>query len=178
MSIHLRVHTQISLPRHLRQQSALDELYGQIDWSVRAIYGNELGWFDGRAEDLYKLPKVEESGRSVSHVHQSFALVFFGIDRLFHIEREMERQIMVVRYTHTHNDRSSFYVHAYIHNYIHTHQGRLVELLGGAAKVLSLAEEAASDHKEDYRWAYHLLKLLKEAKVIGSTSGKQASKLK
>jgi len=45
--------SQIRLPEHLRQDPALDELYGQVDWSVRAIYSNELGWFDGRQERLY-----------------------------------------------------------------------------------------------------------------------------
>jgi len=41
------------LPQHLAIQPYLKELYGQTDWSARAIYGNELGWFDGRAELLY-----------------------------------------------------------------------------------------------------------------------------
>jgi alkyl sulfatase BDS1-like metallo-beta-lactamase superfamily hydrolase len=40
----------VGLPLHLRDNDALDELYGQIDWSVRAIYSGELGWFDGQAE--------------------------------------------------------------------------------------------------------------------------------
>lgn len=59
-------HHQIALPPHLRAQPALDELYGQIDWSVRAIYGNELGWFDGQPEELYKLPHTESAHRLVA----------------------------------------------------------------------------------------------------------------
>lgn len=54
----------VALPPHLRAQTALDELYGQIDWSVRAAYTNELGWFDGTAQALYPLP-VEEQARRV-----------------------------------------------------------------------------------------------------------------
>lgn len=42
-----------SLPQHLAELPALRETYGQVDWSARAIYLNELGWFDGRAEVLY-----------------------------------------------------------------------------------------------------------------------------
>lgn len=57
---------QIALPPHLRAQPALDELYGQIDWSVRAIYGNELGWFDGQELDLYRLPHTESAHRLVA----------------------------------------------------------------------------------------------------------------
>lgn len=44
---------EIGLPEHLRGEPALRELYGQVDWSVRAIYGNQLGWFDGQARNLY-----------------------------------------------------------------------------------------------------------------------------
>lgn len=44
---------QVMLPAHLAGSATLDELYGQVDWSVRAIYNNALGWFDGRTERLY-----------------------------------------------------------------------------------------------------------------------------
>jgi alkyl sulfatase BDS1-like metallo-beta-lactamase superfamily hydrolase len=56
---------EIALPPHLRGQEALDELYGQIDWSVRAVYTNELGWFDGVAEALYRLPVEEQAKRII-----------------------------------------------------------------------------------------------------------------
>lgn len=46
----------IGLPATLADKPALTELYGQIDWSVRAIYGAELGWFDERPEQLYPDP--------------------------------------------------------------------------------------------------------------------------
>lgn len=43
----------LALPSSLASNRALLELYGQIDWSGRAIFGNALGWFDGRPEALY-----------------------------------------------------------------------------------------------------------------------------
>jgi alkyl sulfatase BDS1-like metallo-beta-lactamase superfamily hydrolase len=43
----------VRLPGHLAGAAGLAELYGQVDWSVRAIYGGQLGWFDGRPERLY-----------------------------------------------------------------------------------------------------------------------------
>ncbi|MCA9644894.1 MAG: MBL fold metallo-hydrolase [Myxococcales bacterium] len=55
----------IHLPPHLANAPELAELYGQVDWSVRAIYDNELGWFDGSAESLYPLPKRELSKREL-----------------------------------------------------------------------------------------------------------------
>lgn len=56
----------ITLPAHLASLPALQPRYGQVDWSVRAIYGNELGWFDGRPEALYPLPTAELARRSVA----------------------------------------------------------------------------------------------------------------
>ncbi|MEW5913445.1 MAG: alkyl sulfatase dimerization domain-containing protein [Thermodesulfobacteriota bacterium] len=55
----------IKLPPHLAELPYLKELYGQIDWSVRAIYTNNLGWFDGRADRLYPLPKAQAASREV-----------------------------------------------------------------------------------------------------------------
>ncbi len=43
----------IALPQHLAERADLEELYGQIDWSIRALYTNNLGWFDERTETLY-----------------------------------------------------------------------------------------------------------------------------
>jgi alkyl sulfatase BDS1-like metallo-beta-lactamase superfamily hydrolase len=43
----------VRLPAHLAQSPNLDERYGQVDWSVRALYTGELGWFDGRTHALY-----------------------------------------------------------------------------------------------------------------------------
>ena len=56
----------VVLPPHLAERPHLQPLYGQLDWSARAIYGNELGWFDGEAADLYPLPPAELAARSVA----------------------------------------------------------------------------------------------------------------
>ena len=57
---------ELELPPHLAARPELAELYGQVDWSVRAIYSNELGWFDGRTEALYPLPPEELRARTVA----------------------------------------------------------------------------------------------------------------
>lgn len=54
-----------ALPPHLAAVPSLAELYGQVDWSARAIYTNELGWFDERPETLYPLPAEEEASRMI-----------------------------------------------------------------------------------------------------------------
>ncbi|MEZ4429451.1 MAG: alkyl sulfatase dimerization domain-containing protein [Nannocystaceae bacterium] len=58
--------TRIGLPPHLAHKPYLQELYGQVDWSARAIYGNELGWFDGDPTRLYPLPRREAARREVA----------------------------------------------------------------------------------------------------------------
>ncbi len=55
----------IKLPKHLAEKHYDKEFYGQVDWSVRAIYTNNLGWFDGRADKLYPLPHHEVAKREV-----------------------------------------------------------------------------------------------------------------
>lgn len=48
----------IKLPAHLAGKPYLAEMYGQLDWSVRAIYDGNLGWFDERPEALYPADAV------------------------------------------------------------------------------------------------------------------------
>lgn len=57
---------EIGLPEHLAKSPFLSELYGQVDWSVRAIYGNNLGWFDGDPAALYPPPADEASRREIA----------------------------------------------------------------------------------------------------------------
>lgn len=56
----------VALPPHLSNKPYLLELYGQVDWSARAIYSNDLGWFDGRAEALYPLAASEAARREIA----------------------------------------------------------------------------------------------------------------
>ncbi|MFT5684508.1 MAG: alkyl sulfatase BDS1-like metallo-beta-lactamase superfamily hydrolase, partial [Myxococcota bacterium] len=55
-----------ALPAHLAAVPALAERYGQVDWSARAIYTNELGWFDEHPEALYPLPPDDEARRMIA----------------------------------------------------------------------------------------------------------------
>ncbi len=55
----------MALPAHLAEKRFLDELYGQVDWSARAIYMNNLGWFDGTPIDLYPVVATNAAKREV-----------------------------------------------------------------------------------------------------------------
>jgi alkyl sulfatase BDS1-like metallo-beta-lactamase superfamily hydrolase len=54
-----------ALPAHLGAQAYLLPLYGELHWSLRAMYTNELGWFDGTTADLYPLPEQEVARREL-----------------------------------------------------------------------------------------------------------------
>lgn len=56
---------QVRLPARLANKPYLREAYGQLDWSARAIYTNNLGWFDGRPEKLYPTPAPLAAAREV-----------------------------------------------------------------------------------------------------------------
>lgn len=46
----------VKLPAHLVHLPHLQEYYGTVAWSVRAIYTGYLGWFDGNPTKLGQLP--------------------------------------------------------------------------------------------------------------------------
>jgi len=51
----------VALPPHLINDPYLQEYYGTVQWSVRAIFDGYMGWFSGRASDLNPLPLVERA---------------------------------------------------------------------------------------------------------------------
>ncbi|HPR47259.1 MAG TPA: alkyl sulfatase dimerization domain-containing protein [Spirochaetota bacterium] len=53
----------VKLPEHLAQKPWLQEFYGTVAWSVRAIFSGYLGWFGGNATDLFPLPRKEKAAR-------------------------------------------------------------------------------------------------------------------
>lgn len=55
----------IKLPERLAALPYNGEFYGQVDWSAKAIFTNNLGWFDGRAEELYPLPHREALSKEI-----------------------------------------------------------------------------------------------------------------
>jgi alkyl sulfatase BDS1-like metallo-beta-lactamase superfamily hydrolase len=53
----------VRLPEHLAHQPYLQEYYGTVAWSVRAIFAGYLGWFDGNATNLFPLPRKDRARR-------------------------------------------------------------------------------------------------------------------
>ena len=72
-----------ALPTHLADEPALAPFYGQLDWSARAIYTNNLGWFDGRPEELYPLDRKARASKSLA--------MMGGADRVWaEVETQLE----------------------------------------------------------------------------------------
>lgn len=56
----------LKLPPHLANDPFLTETYGQVDWSIRALYDNTLGWFSGEANQLYPMDQTVAATREVA----------------------------------------------------------------------------------------------------------------
>jgi alkyl sulfatase BDS1-like metallo-beta-lactamase superfamily hydrolase len=55
----------VKLPAELAANPYLQELYGSVAWSVRAIYADRLGWFDGNAAHLFPLPEGDRGAKII-----------------------------------------------------------------------------------------------------------------
>jgi alkyl sulfatase BDS1-like metallo-beta-lactamase superfamily hydrolase len=55
----------VKLPPPLADNPYLQEFYGSIAWSVRAIYADRLGWFDGNATRLFPQTERERAAKIV-----------------------------------------------------------------------------------------------------------------
>ena len=51
----------LRLPPHLAKNPHLQEFYGTLEWSAKAIATAYLGWFGGRPEDLHPLALTEKA---------------------------------------------------------------------------------------------------------------------
>ena len=53
----------VQLPEPLAELPYLQEFYGNVAWSVRAIFAGYLGWFDGNPTNMFPLSAQEEAKR-------------------------------------------------------------------------------------------------------------------
>ena len=53
----------LTLPPALAASPYLQEFYGTVAWSVRAIYADYAGWFDGNPTKLFPLPEKDRAAR-------------------------------------------------------------------------------------------------------------------
>lgn len=56
---------QVKLPPSLADSPYLQEYYGSVAWSVRGIYADRVGWFDGNATHLFPLPDKDRAAKII-----------------------------------------------------------------------------------------------------------------
>lgn len=56
----------VTLPPALAANPFLQEFYGGVEWTVRGIYADQVGWFDGNATKLFPMPEKERATRLVA----------------------------------------------------------------------------------------------------------------
>ncbi|CAF1690678.1 unnamed protein product, partial [Adineta ricciae] len=44
----------VQLPKKLNQHPYLQQFYGTVQWTIRAVFDRYLGWFSGKTSDLHK----------------------------------------------------------------------------------------------------------------------------
>jgi alkyl sulfatase BDS1-like metallo-beta-lactamase superfamily hydrolase len=55
----------VKLPPALAENPYLQEIYGGVEWTVRGIYADRVGWFDGNATNLLPLPAKDRAAKLV-----------------------------------------------------------------------------------------------------------------
>lgn len=55
----------VALPPALADSPYLQEFYGTVAWSVRAVYADYAGWFDGNPTKLFPLPEKDRATRVI-----------------------------------------------------------------------------------------------------------------
>lgn len=56
----------VKLPPALAENSYLQEFYGSVEWTVRGIYADRVGWFDGNATNLIPLAEKDRATKLVA----------------------------------------------------------------------------------------------------------------
>ncbi|MGV7167011.1 alkyl sulfatase dimerization domain-containing protein [Xanthomonas axonopodis pv. cajani] len=57
---------EVELPARLAQHPYLQEYYGTVAWSVRGIYSQNAGWFDGNPTHIFPLTEKERADKVIA----------------------------------------------------------------------------------------------------------------
>jgi alkyl sulfatase BDS1-like metallo-beta-lactamase superfamily hydrolase len=72
----------VKLPPSLTANPYLQEFYGGVEWTVRGIYADREGWFDGNATNLFPLPEKERAAKLVALIGGPDRVLARGRDAL------------------------------------------------------------------------------------------------
>jgi len=72
----------VKLPPALASNPYLQEFYGGVEWTVRGIYADRVGWFDGNATNLLPLPEMDRAAKLVALIGGSEQVLARGREAL------------------------------------------------------------------------------------------------
>jgi alkyl sulfatase BDS1-like metallo-beta-lactamase superfamily hydrolase len=72
----------VKLPADLAASPYLQEFYGSVEWTVRGIYADREGWFDGNATTLFPLPERDRAAKLVGLIGGSDQVLAHGREAL------------------------------------------------------------------------------------------------
>jgi alkyl sulfatase BDS1-like metallo-beta-lactamase superfamily hydrolase len=72
----------VKLPPLLAENPYLQEFYGGVEWTVRGIYADRVGWFDGNATNLFPLPERERAAKLIALIGGPDRVLARGRDAL------------------------------------------------------------------------------------------------
>jgi alkyl sulfatase BDS1-like metallo-beta-lactamase superfamily hydrolase len=72
----------VRLPAHLAENPYLQEFYGGVEWTVRGIYADRVGWFDGNATGLFPLAQKDRAAKLVALIGGPDRVLARGRDAL------------------------------------------------------------------------------------------------
>jgi alkyl sulfatase BDS1-like metallo-beta-lactamase superfamily hydrolase len=72
----------VKLPPQLVENPYLQEFYGSVEWTVRGIYADRVGWFDGNATNVFPLPEKDRAAKLVGLIGGPDQVLARGRDAL------------------------------------------------------------------------------------------------
>jgi alkyl sulfatase BDS1-like metallo-beta-lactamase superfamily hydrolase len=72
----------VKLPPPLAESPYLQEFYGSVEWTVRGIYADRVGWFDGNATNLFPLPQKDRAAKLVGLMGGADKVLALGRDAM------------------------------------------------------------------------------------------------
>lgn len=66
---------QVKLPSELARSPYLQEYYGSVAWTVRGIYADYVGWFDGNPTSIFPLPPGERAAKMLHMIGGADAML-------------------------------------------------------------------------------------------------------
>src|SRR5262245_52634534 len=72
----------VKLPPGLADNPYLQEYYGGVEWTVRGIYADRVGWFDGNPSNLFPVPEKDRAAKLVGVIGGADQVLARGRDAL------------------------------------------------------------------------------------------------